>query len=161
MKPLLARALLNGILVMGMLSTAVLPGTAVARESTTVQAKPDALVAAAATGANDTGGGIPPQQERPRSDTFMGTGGDQSYIGRDPDTGDRVMESKGPPRHQDMPQQQVPMIIAPEINVNGTWGQPHGGSGGGGGNWGSGANGGGVMRPTPLPPGGIGTGRRQ
>ncbi|MDR3044335.1 MAG: hypothetical protein LBU75_08755 [Desulfovibrio sp.] len=161
MKPLLARALLNGILVMGMLSTAVLPGTAVARESTTVQAKPDALIAAAAVGANGTGDGIPPQQEQPRHDTFMGTGGDQSYIGRDPDTGDRIMESKGPPRHQDMPQQQVPMIIAPEINVNGTWGQPQGGNSG---NWGSGGNsgnGGGVMRPTPLPPGGIGTGRRQ
>uniref|UniRef100_B8DNV4 Lipoprotein n=1 Tax=Nitratidesulfovibrio vulgaris (strain DSM 19637 / Miyazaki F) TaxID=883 RepID=B8DNV4_NITV9 len=158
MKPLLARALFHSILVTGMLSTAVLPGTAIAREGTPAHAKPGILIAAAATGANGTWDGIPPQQERPRNDTFMGTGGDQSYIGRDPDTGDRVMESKGPPRHQDMPQQQVPMIIAPEINVNGTWGQPQGGNSG---NWGSGGKEGGVMRPTPLPPGGIGTGRRQ
>lgn len=164
MKPLLARAFINGILVMGILSTAVLTGVAIARESAAVQTPPTALIAAAATGSGGTGDGIPPQQERPRQDTFMGTGGDQSYIGRDPDTGDRVMESKGPPRHQDMPQQQVPMIIAPEINVNGTWGQPQGGSSG---NWGNSGNEGnrgnrgGVMRPTPLPAGGIGTGRRQ
>lgn len=161
MKPLLARALLNAILVTGMLSTAALPGTAIARESTPARANSHALMAAAATGSNGTGGGIPPQQERPRHDTFMGTGGDQSYIGRDPDTGDRVMESKGPPRHQDMPQQQVPMIIAPEVNVNGTWGQPKGGNSGNSGNWGNSGSSGGVMRPTPLPPGGIGTGKRQ
>ncbi len=161
MKPLLARALFNGILVLGMLSTAVLPDTAFAREGTPAQAEHHTLVAASVTGTSGTGDGIPPQQELPRNDTFMGTGGDQSYIGRDPDTGDRVMESKGPPRHQDMPQQQVPMIIAPEINVNGTWGQPQGGNSGNWGNGGSSGSGGGVMRPTPLPPGGIGTGRRQ
>ncbi len=170
MNPLLARALPYGILVTVMLSTAVLPCPADARAAAPAQAESRTLVAESVTGTAGTGksdGGIPPQQEYPRHDTFMGVGGDQSYIGRDPDTGDRIMESKGPPRHQDMPQQQVPMIIAPEINVNGTWGQPQGGNsgswgnGGNSGNSGNSGSGSGVMRPTPLPPGGIGTGRRQ
>ncbi|HEU6438641.1 MAG TPA: hypothetical protein VE028_14460 [Nitratidesulfovibrio sp.] len=170
MNPLLARAFAYGILVAVMLSTAVLPRIARARAATPALAESRTLVAESVTGTAGTttsNEGLPPQQERPRNDTFMGVGGDQSYIGRDPDTGDRIMESKGPPRHQDMPQQQVPMIIAPEINVNGTWGQPQGGNSG---SWGNGGNsrnsgnggrGGGVMRPTPLPAGGIGTGRRQ
>ncbi len=163
MKPLLARAFSYGILAAAMLSTAVLPGVATAREGAAAQAERHTLIAESVTGSTGTEEGIPPQQERPRHDTIMGTGGDQSYIGRDPDTGDRIMESKGPPRHQDMPQQQVPMIIAPEINVNGTWGQQQGGHGG---SWnqqkpGYSGNRGGVMRPTPLPPGGMGTGKRQ
>lgn len=159
MKPLSARPFPYGILVAVMLSTVMTPGVAPTGKAMAAQAGSYTRTEEPVTGGTAaTGGGIPPQQEQPRQDTFMGTGGDQSYIGRDPATGDRIMESKGPPRHQDMPQQQTPMIIAPEINVNGTWGQQPSWSGGQGGQSGQG---GGVMRPTPLPKGGIGTGKRQ
>ncbi len=161
MKPLSARPFPYVILAAVMLSTVMTPGVAPSGKAMAAQAGSHTRTEETVTGGTAATGGIPPQQEQPRNDTFMGTGGDQSYIGRDPATGDRIMESKGPPRHQDMPQQQVPMIIAPEINVNGTWGQQQPNWSGGQGNQGGQSGQGGVMRPTPLPKGGIGTGKRQ
>lgn len=56
-------------------------------------------------------------ESRPREDIIFGTGGGDSWIGRDPATGDSVMEITPPP--QQPQQQQYPMIIAPEIYLPG------------------------------------------
>lgn len=149
MKPLLARAFAYVILAVSMLSTiawltdSLVPHAAMAAQAddaarNTIRNAPQD--APRESGDATWGTGTQPARQLPRHDTIMGTGGDQSYIGRDPDTGDRIMESQGPPPHQDMPGQQPPLIIVPEISVNAT-----------GGAWGTGSQPGGVMRPTPLP----------
>lgn len=150
MNSLLAHAFPKNILVACMLSVLLLPGGFVARDNAAAPKERTFRAAASTTGA---GGNVPPHQSLFRHDTVMGTGDDRSYIGRDMDTGDRILESRGRPRHQDRPHQQTPMVIVPEVNVNGTWGQPQGGQ--------QQDLGTGIMRPSPLPPGGIGTVPRQ
>lgn len=53
-----------------------------------------------------------------RRDTILGTGGDVQ-TGRDPATGDTIMQVTPPPPPL-QPQYQTPLIIAPEIRLDGT-----------------------------------------